>query len=152
MRLRLEATPEELREKGEALIGELAKSLAPLDPDLAQSLEKALPRKEQGLKFPVLREIAKRQGEAYDKLLKRMLKDIGKVLDRSTKTTSGVLAKAEFYDHTGPIVDKDEIGYQRVKAVLMQYGYTEADYQEGGSLYGMSVNELIELAKKKAKT
>ena len=94
MRLLVDATPEELRAKRAALLTELAKAISPVDGEMADALLKALPKKEQDLKFPVLQEIAKRTQEAYQEHLQAMLDEIADVLGRSTDTTSGVLEKA----------------------------------------------------------
>jgi len=59
--------------------------------------------------------------------------------------------KAEGYDPSASIVDSDEEKYRRVKDALIAKGYREADFNEGGPLYGWSVNELLELARDKEK-
>lgn len=171
MKLRLEATPEELQSKS----AELIKALSEMLPELAESLEKALPRKEPELKYPVLRELQKKTVEAYEKTMLAMVKAVGKVLDRgpiakseqvtvmfkgSAATTvpcvhSGELQKAEpkaeplKNDHTKPIADKDDVAYKRVKKVLVGKGFLESDFDEGGAFYGWSVNQLIDYARGK---
>lgn len=85
MKLHLEATPEELVEKGESLVETISDLLRPASPDLASALEKAIPRKEAELKFPVLRELQKKTEKEYERQMGLMLKDIGKVLDQSVK-------------------------------------------------------------------
>jgi ppGpp synthetase/RelA/SpoT-type nucleotidyltranferase/predicted ABC-type ATPase len=102
MRLLVDATPEELRDKRAALLTELAKAVSSVDGELADALLKALPSKEQDLKFPVLQEIAKRTQKAYQEHLQAMLDEIGEVLSRSTDETSGVLAKAVGGPYIGP--------------------------------------------------
>ena len=83
MKLRLEAdSPEEVRAKSRELIKALRDELAEAAPEVAEALEKALPRKEQELKYPVLRTLQKKTSEEYDRTLTRMLLDIGRVLDR----------------------------------------------------------------------
>lgn len=89
MRLRIEATPDELAEKSEALVRALADTLGPVAPDIAEQLEKALPKSAAKMIQPALREIHEVTRKAYDARLKWMLKDIGKVLD------GAVLTKAE---------------------------------------------------------
>lgn len=42
---------------------------------------------------------------------------------------------------------QDQMRYEKVRQALQGYGYTEADFEDGGRLYGMSTNELIELLK-----
>ena len=205
MRFHLEATPSELWTKGEALLAELAKAFSGINPDLAEVLEKALPPKEQDLKYPALRGLKAITTKEYEATLKRMLADVGKVLDQSVSGTSAgstVLTKAEPFkkqedeeeplepgdvdpetgdlipepeeeeeeeeeeeksldkadssqseplqhDFTKPIADKDNRAYERVKKVLKNYGYSDADFEDGGELYGMSVNELIDLVREK---
>lgn len=237
MRFHLEATPAELWQKGTALIEELVKAFAQTNPDLSEVLEKALPPKEQNLKYPTLRGLKAVTSKEYDAMTKRMLADIGKVLDQSVKAPGGVLAKAfgeqeekdpgaeeeeklepgdvdpetgdlipeeeeeeeegegeegeekslekaltaeevqkiakgyadkiraaarkvkaELpqsdpldHDFTKPIADKDSIAYARVKRVLMGRGYTEGDFEEGGTLYGYSVNQLIDFVREARK-
>jgi len=142
--LRLEATPGELVEKSEKLVRKLRDLFWATSPELAESLEKALPRKEQDLKYPVLRELKKQTAEIYDQHMQAMLKEIGKVLDRSVEKSLG-------YDHTGPIAEKDDVAYKRVKQVLINMGWEASDFEQGGPLYGYSVNQLIDLARGKQK-
>lgn len=108
MRFRLEATPDELLEKSDQLLEALHDAVAEVAPDAADRLEKALPRKESDLKFPVLRELAKRTSTEYERLTGSMLKEIGKVLDKGPvekslgqKVADGV--KAVF------VVDRDDL-------------------------------------------
>lgn len=50
------------------------------------------------------------------------------------------------FDYTEKVAQKDQARYTRIRAVLKQRGYTDADFDdEDGVLYGMSVNELVEL-------
>jgi hypothetical protein len=140
MHVRIEADPEELREKSTDLLQALAKAFADVSPELAESLEKALPEKESILKLPVLKELHTRTAQAYQRQMQLMLKDIGKVLDRS-------LNKSDFYDYTKPLADRDGRAYLRVKEVLKRKGYYDSDFEEGGPLYGYSVNDLIDLAR-----
>lgn len=143
MKLRLDATPDELQEKSGKLIKALSELLRPAVPDLSEILEKALPAKEQELKYPVLRELQKRTQKLYEKHVQKMLKEIGKVLDGST------MSKSEFYDHTGAVAKKDDVAYKRVKEVLTGMGYLESDFEPGGPLFGWSTNQLIDLARDK---
>ena len=82
MKLRLEATPDELREKSGSLLKALHAAVVEVDPVAAEPLEKALPRKEPELKYRVLRELKDRTSAEYERILKNMTKEIGKVLDR----------------------------------------------------------------------
>ncbi len=83
MRLRIEATPDELADKSELLVKALVDTLAPVAPDLAERLEKAIPKDIPKLRQPALREIHEITRKAYEARLKWMIKDIGKVLDRA---------------------------------------------------------------------
>lgn len=94
MRFQLEVTPEELWTKGDALVTELVKAFSSVNPDLAEALEKSLPPKEQDLKYPALRGLKSVTTKAYESMLKRMLSEIGKVLDQSISGTSGGFVKA----------------------------------------------------------
>ena len=87
MKLRVDATPEELEEKAPDLVKAMIELLRPASPEMADVLEKAIPRKEKELKFPVLRALQKQTEVAYEKQMELMLKDIGKVLDKSLETT-----------------------------------------------------------------
>lgn len=208
MKFRLEATPAELWQKGTALVEELVKAFSGLNPDLAERLEKALPPKEQELKYPVLQGLRAITTKEYEATVKRMLGEIGKVLDQSLRGPTGgelqkafgeqeekdpgaeeeekpepgdvdpetgdlipeedeeeeegeaeegeekSLEKAELpqseplqHDFTAKIAEKDARAYARVKRVLTGRGYTEADFEQGGVLYGYSVNQLIDLVR-----
>lgn len=93
MRLRIEATPDELADKANDLVKALAATLAPVAPDLAEALEKALekavPKDTPKMLQPALREIHEVTRKEYERRLKWMVKDIGAVLDRA------VLAKGD---------------------------------------------------------
>ena len=102
MRLRIEATPDELADKSEALIKALADSLSDVAPELADQLEKAIPKDIPKLFQPTLRKIHEITRKEYEARLKWMVKDIGKVLDRS-------MAKAET-DEEGGKIEKLEPG------------------------------------------
>lgn len=89
MKFHLEATPAELWQKGTALIEELVKAFSVAHPSLSEALEKALPQKEQSLKYPMLQGLKDITTKEYDATLKRMLADIGKVLDQSISGATG---------------------------------------------------------------
>lgn len=89
MKLRLEADPEELREKSTDLLKSLRDGLADVAPEVADYLSKALPPKERELKYPALRDLEKTTSAEYDRTLQRMVRAIGKVLDK------GPVAKSE---------------------------------------------------------
>lgn len=93
MRVLVDATPDELRAKRTSLLTELAKALSPVDADLSDALLKALPEKEEDLKFPVLREISERTQKAYQEHLQAMLDDIAEVLNPSVHRTSGLVGE-----------------------------------------------------------
>jgi hypothetical protein len=65
---------------------------------------------------------------------------------------AGSMEKAEAVGqakHVNDVFNREQIAYDRVKAVLQRKGYEPEDFEEGGVLYGYSVNELIEMAKPK---
>jgi hypothetical protein len=88
MKLHLQATPGELIEKGEQLIQSIGDILRPLSPDLADALAKALPQKENELKFPVLVELQKKTEAEYARQMELMLRDINKVLNDGLKKSA----------------------------------------------------------------
>lgn len=89
MKLRLEAAgPDEIRAKSHELLKALREQLVEIDPELAEALEKALPRKEQELKYPALRDLQKITTEEYDRTLTRMLADIARVLAQAPASKS----------------------------------------------------------------
>lgn len=215
MRFRLDAQPGELPRKRDALVKALVDEFGRLDPDLAENLEKALPPREPELKYRVLQELRNQTVDEYEKMLKRMLAEVGKVLDRTLTGASGGLSKAfgvpppqkdpeeeeeegepeeelepgdydpktdeivpepeeedeeeeeaeksegfsSFdkaqvpqsdplaYDHTKPVADRDERGYQRIQSILKKRGYKDADFEPGGQLYGYSVNQLLDMVR-----
>jgi len=106
VRLQLEATPIELFEKGEALVRELADAFSGMNPDLAESLEKALPPKESELKYAALRGLKGRTDKEYDRMIQKMLREIGKVLDLSVTGTS--IQKA--FTGLEPEKEEEELG------------------------------------------
>ncbi len=277
MRFHLEAEPDELEAKSDELVKALGDLLLPVAPELASRLEKALPRKEQALKYPVLRSLQNQTQDIYDKHLKRMIQRIGKVFDTTVSkseadeindfemaipegleddlwkalghkyirrvpytdgkghkryryyyrqsaaarearagedvSVAGKLVKVldvgsdsitiqdgdkvkksveaatrkeeeadkikaakdeakaaraaskdmfapkpkkrklkkseDHYDHTQVPATKDDIAYRRVKQVLINLGFMEFDFEEGGALWGYSTNQLIDLARSK---
>lgn len=46
-----------------------------------------------------------------------------------------------------PLINREEKAYRRARSVLIRRGYEEADFEEGGVLYGKSTNELVEMAR-----
>jgi predicted phage tail protein len=148
--LKLDATVSELKQKGPALLEELAKAFSEVRPDLSEALEKALPTKEVQLKYRALRELKTKTDKAYRETLDAMLKDIGRVLDRAvvgvSKSLDAVEDKLEsmekgepdtqemirsllrrrpdlmpkFRDHTEAIADEDEKKYEQAKAHVVK--------------------------------
>ena len=94
MRLQLETTPAELADKGEDLIKALVGALRPVDGELAERLEKALPPEEPALKHPALRGIHARMRDAYRAQVDRMVREIGQVLQRSVAGRGEGVAKS----------------------------------------------------------
>ena len=107
MRVRLEATPQELADKGAALIKALVVELYPVSEELAENLEKALPAKEPALKYKALRDIHRITKEEYQKTLERVHLDIAKVLSEAADATSvgQTLEKGESLEKSmGPFI------------------------------------------------
>jgi hypothetical protein len=83
MRLELQATPEEIREKSGQLLERLGELLGDGIPEFTDALEKALPAKEPALKYPVLRELAVRTRDLYQGQIEKMLREISEVINES---------------------------------------------------------------------
>lgn len=107
---------------------------------LEKALRQALPKKESELKFAVLRGIKDEAKAEYRKALDKMNREILKVLNRPMKKA---------IDYSEPVFNKEAVAYERVQAVLKRMGYDDRDFEEGGVFYGMSTNELIEIARKR---
>lgn len=108
MRFHLEATPDELNEKGEELIKSLVESIAPFSHDLAEKLEKALPERKVALKDRALDELHAKTKEEYQKTVAAMLGAIGKVI---TGAGNGLKEYPERIERTfalRPPLDKGE--------------------------------------------
>lgn len=144
MKLNLDATREELSERGDELVDALAKAVRPHAPELADALQKALPPKEQELKHKALRQSHDKMRKRYGVMLDRMNAEIAALLD-------GELKKSEdaANDFTQRIVQMEDRAYEQAKAELMARGYVQNDFEEGGVLYGLSVNQLREAIKEK---
>lgn len=106
---------------------------------LEKALRAAIPSKEKELKYPVLRALKERSKDAYRARLRKMRRDIDKVLAQSIKKS--------FHDHSAPIHEAEAIAYERVKAALKRKGFREQDFDEGGRFYGWSTNALLDLAR-----
>ena len=63
-------------------------------------------------------------------------------IDKFDQFSSEVVQKA---DATKWIADKDEVLYGKVKMRFVQLGYSLSDFDDGGTLYGLSTNQLIVL-------
>lgn len=152
MKLRLEATPEELEHKADRLVSALAKALRGAAPDVADALLKAIPEKEHKLKHKVLQEIHEKISKRYAITLDMMLSDIGKRID---KHVSGMaksddendLKKSKNPNYASNILDMEAKAYEVAKEELAKYGFQPSAFEEGGALYGESVNALREILK-----
>lgn len=151
MKLTINGTPEELASKSDLLIKKLQDLFGEISPDVAERLEKALPHKEKPLKFPVLQDMLGIVEGEYEKHMKKMISEIGKVLrspmKKSEVTDGGNVVR--FQDHTADIADKDGRAYDKVKVELVGMGWMEADFLEGGAFDGWSTNELIDFTRNK---
>lgn len=87
MRIRLEATEEELAERGDALVDGLCKALEPVAPGLAAELRKAGERaqREQAASAPALQGLLKIQRDEYARLNRLMVAEIVRVVERTGK-------------------------------------------------------------------
>lgn len=84
MKLKLEASPEELQTKGPELVKSLARKLGvdPLDlvhPD--DLLQKAEKKSDPTLKYDALRDLHERERKVVKETYRSMVKEISKVLD-----------------------------------------------------------------------
>ena len=50
-------------------------------------------------------------------------------------------------EHVNAMVNREDVAYKRVKAVLVRRGYSENDFELGGILHGYSINELLDMVK-----
>lgn len=80
MKFELEASPDELDEKGEDLLRSLYELLKYSAPDTADLLEKALQTKEQELRTPVLRTIQRKTKDTYNKSCIKLVAQIIQIL------------------------------------------------------------------------
>ena len=143
MRLHLEADPDELATKGDALVDHLAKALRPYAPHLADVLEKAitLPPKQKELRHQTLRDFHAKMKREYGKTVERILVEVNQAIDDDV---SGKITKSS-PDYIAPLIEKEEKALVRIKSLLSAYGYAKSDFEEGGKLYGKSINELRDL-------
>ena len=140
MKVHLEADPREILEKGPELIQKLAARLGVdlselVDPD--DLIQKGGLQKEPELKHKALREMHAKERAIYDNQMKEMLEEIGVFLN--TTVQKG--------DYSEKLHAEDQKLNDKVRAKLKQKGYTDHDFDDPrGLLYGMSTNELIDLA------
>ena len=139
MKLRLEAEDGELARRGPDVLRALAQIFDVEAPELSGALEKALPPRETSLKHRVLRQSHEKWRRKYRLTLDAMAQEIADLVESKIQKSAP--------DYTQKIYDLDEAAYDRVRAALAEHGYTDADYEEGGVLYGMSTNELREVLK-----
>jgi len=142
VKLRLEATPEELRERGSELLDAMAKALGEDAPALADRLQKAAtaPAHEPVLKHQALRDL-------HTKMRARAQRGFDRMITEIVQTVDGHMVKSATAspDYTAKMVDEEQAAYDKMQAALIGQGYTPEDFEEGGPLYGMSVNELRDL-------
>lgn len=67
-------------------------------------------------------------------------------LMKSVKKQEGI----GLIEHVNDVVEREDVAYQRVKAILKKKGYYASDFEEGGVFYGWSVNELLDLIRSKS--
>lgn len=142
MRIKIAGTYQEFAEKSEDVIKALAENLYPINPDIAEILEKAIPRKESGIHLKVVKDIKAKADQEYSVMLERMKADIGKVLDRSVAKKSD--SDDEIYDYTQRLKEIDSQKYDLVKKQVKKLGYDDKAFDKGGKFYGWSTNELID--------
>lgn len=143
MKIRLEATPEELRERADELVTQLSKALRAHAPEVAERLEKASSPKEVELRHRALRDMHQRAQKLYQMQMDRMIDDIGQALERRIKTL-GAVEKGD-PNYLSNVIDMAEANYDKIKAELTEFGYHDHEYEEGGALYGHSANQLRDI-------
>mgnify|MGYP001815580987 CR=1 FL=1 len=82
MKLHIEGTPEEFADKSETLTKAFIDSLREHSPELAESLEKALPKPQVKLRNKMMQELHERTRTEYRRVCERIVKDVGKVLEK----------------------------------------------------------------------
>jgi hypothetical protein len=145
MKLRLEATPEEIESKAPRLVAALSKALRAHAPDVADQLLKAIPEKESPLKHQVLRDIHGKISNRYAITLDMMVEEIGKRLEdhvSEMKKSNGTETNPNYATN---ILDLEAKAYEVAKEELAKFGYDKTAFEVGGALYGESVNSLREM-------
>ena len=90
MRLNIQATPEEIRAKGDALIKALADTFRATSPELAGRLDLASAEPAVvALRAPALRELQEMTQAAYAGTLQAMLEEVYQVIDRGLNDAQG---------------------------------------------------------------
>lgn len=112
MRLALDTTPQEYWLKRDTLIKALVDRIGQFDPELAETLEKALPAKEPELKYKAMQELHDQTAVEYSKMLKRMTADITEVLKSGKQRYHKPLKKAEG-DEPEEYKSPEEIEYEK---------------------------------------
>lgn len=143
MKLRLDATQEELATRGEDLVEGLAKALQEHAPELADALQKALPPKETSLKHKSLRELHETVRRAYAVQMDRMNEELASLI-------SADLKKSESPDYTTKVVAMDEAAYAKAKAAALQAGFHPDDFEADGILAELNTNQLREAIKERS--
>lgn len=85
------------------------------------------------------------EGETPTEEAERVAKEGPEDTDEEEPTEKSGLA-----EHVNDVHSREGVAYSRIKRILTQKkGYTDSDFEEGGPLYGWSVNELLEIARPK---
>lgn len=136
MKFHLEATLEEIGQKRAEFVKALITQFQDVDTELADVLEKALPQKEQVLKYRCLRELHKQTKDQYQDMLQAMLRDIGEVLDSGVQKSN--------------VIDLDERRFQKAVEALQKDEEEDPDYdsETGEPIFdpktGLSPSEAAE--------
>lgn len=129
MKLRLEATPEEISAKGQQLLSQLAKAVRPHAPELAHALEEATssasPEEEHAdLKHEFLRESFRDVHKLYETTLDAMVTEMGAALDARVREMRGGKPVAE------------------IQEALGKSGFSDGDFKSGGLLEEIDADGL----------
>lgn len=96
MKIRIEASQEELYTKSDAFIKAIIDIVHHTNPELAERMAKVLPEdKDITLKYKVLQEISDKVEKIYADTNKKMIEKIINVLNQSKTTTSGLFKEKE---------------------------------------------------------
>ncbi len=151
MRLRLDATPEELKDKGPELVKALANEVKDANPELAHNLEKALPKKEPALKYKALRDLHQGNRKVYRTTLDSMVDGIQDILENPKLQKAKISKEAVLYLHVLNtqyeckdcnmfIADKDRCTVHKPNEVIRAHGscglYHPGKPMEGAEPHG----------------